>query len=75
MGSRCYIPVFNTNSNAGYTAVFSTSKGGETAGSVANNVFSSSTKTAYLGGETAGSVASSSSGGCSSGGCSYTAIA
>lgn len=75
MKSGNYVPIFNISSNGGYVALFSTSKGGETAGSVANNISSSSIRTAYIGGETAGSVASSSSGGFSSGGCSYTAIA
>ena len=75
MGSRCYISLFNTTGQAGHVALFSSSKGGETAGSVANNGFSSSSSISSFGGETAGSVASS-SGGCSSGGCSsFTAIA
>ena len=69
-----YISFLNTSGNTGHTALFSSSKGGETAGSVANNIFSSSTQVASLGGETAGSVAGS-FGGSFSGGCSFTAIA
>ena len=76
MGNN-YISFFNTTGTTGHTALFSTSKGGETAGSVANNGFSSA-NVAYIGGETAGSVASSSGSSgssCSCGGCSFTAIA
>jgi len=76
MGNHGYLSFFNTTGSSGHTALFSTSKGGETAGSVAANyIFSSSSKIASLGGETAGSVASSSGGSFSSGGCSFTAIA
>lgn len=75
MGNHGYLSFFNTTGSFGHTALFSSSKGGETAGSVANNIFSSSSKVASLGGETAGSVASSSCGSFSGGGCSFTAIA
>ena len=76
MGTGTYIPLFNTNGAGGgmYTPSFG---GGETAGSVANNGFSSAIDFSYYGGETAGSVASSSGGSscCSSCGCSFSAIA
>ena len=62
MGNTPCTSLFNRNSN-GYTALFSTSKGGETAGSVAFGP--NGTSIAY-GGETAGSIASSFSGGSSS---------
>ena len=74
-----YVSLINISSGqTGHTAVFSASRGGgETAGTVASNGFSSAADISYFGGETAGSVASSSggsSGGCC-GGCSFTAIA
>ncbi len=75
MGNGTYIPVFNVANMAGYTTVFSTSKGGETAGSVARNGASTSSGSAFQGGETAGSVACGGSSGGFSGGCSYSAIA
>ena len=63
----------NTSGNNGYTVTFSASKGGESAGTVANNSSSSS----YKGGESAGTVAGSFGGSsCASFCCgSFTAIA
>jgi len=75
MGRKGYVSLLNINGSGSPVVLFSTAKGGETAGSVAS-YFNSSSRIAYLGGETAGSVASSSSGGSFSGCCSsFTAIA
>ena len=68
-----YVTLFSNAAFGGNSTVFSVSRGGETAGSVARNHGASG-----FGGETAGSVASSSFGsscGSSSGGCSFSAIA
>lgn len=74
MGRSGYLSLLNVSGTNSHVAVFSTSRGGETAGSVASS--GTSLRTAYIGGETAGSVASSSSGGSFSGACSsFTAIA
>ena len=69
-----YVTLFSHAAFSGHNTVFSVSRGGETAGSVARN----SSGVSGFGGETAGSVASSfggSSSGSSSGGCSFSAIA
>lgn len=76
MGNGKYISLLNSSGSSGHVALFSASKGGETAGSVAYS--SSNTVVAFYGGETAGSVASSYTGGSSSCGSScgsFTAIA
>ena len=72
MGIGNYISLLNSKGISGHMALFSTSKGGETAGSVAYNESLHSIIT-YQGGETAGSVANSFSGGSSSSGnsCGY----
>ncbi len=79
MGSGNYLSLLNLSGMSGHVALFSSSKGGETAGSVAFNSFSSSkSRFSGNGGETAGSVANSFSGGSSSCGSScgsFTAIA
>lgn len=72
MGNRNYISLLNSSGSSGHTALFSVSKGGETAGSVAFS--SSSSMFAYYGGETAGSVASSYTGSYSSCGSSCTSF-
>ena len=77
MGNGNYISLLNSSGHSGHVALFSSSKGGETAGSVAYNS-SSKSRFAYYGDETAGSVASSFSGGSSSCGSScgsFSAIA
>ena len=60
MGIGNYISLLNSSGNQGHVALFSSSKGGETAGSVAYNS-SSKSRFPYQGGETAGSVAYNSS--------------
>ena len=77
MGIGNYISLLNSSGNQGHVALFSSSKGGETAGSVAYNS-SSKSRFSYQGGETAGSVAYSFSVGSSSCGSScgsFSAIA
>ncbi len=77
MGNGIYISLLNSSGMSGHVALFSSSKGGETAGSVAYNS-SSKSRFSYRGGETAGSVANSFSGGSSSCGSScgsFSAIA
>lgn len=73
MSNGGYTSLINRNSN-GYTALFSPSKGGESAGTIAFGP--NGTSIAY-GGESAGTIASSYSGSSSSCGCScgsFTAI-
>lgn len=69
-----YVSLFSNSTFGGHNTVFSVSRGGETAGSVARSTYGAS----GMGGETAGSIASSSCGsssGSSSCGCSFSAIA
>lgn len=73
MNNGGYASLISRNSN-GYTVLFSSSKGGESAGTIAFGP--NGTSIAY-GGESAGTVASSYTGGSSTCGCScgsFTAI-
>ena len=75
MGSGNYISLLNSNGTSGTFALFSPSKGGETAGSVAYGSSSLNSGIAYKGGETAGSVAySGGSSSCGSSCSSFSAI-
>ncbi len=78
MGAGNYISLLNSSRTFGYVSLFSSSKGGETAGSIAFGSTAAKSRFSNQGGETAGSVANSFSGGyssCGSSGCSFSAIA
>ncbi len=75
MGNGNYISLLSSNNTCGSVVLFSSSKGGETAGSVAFFSPSSNSGIAYQGGETAGSVAYSSGSSCGTSCGSFSAIA
>lgn len=75
MNGAQYVSLLSTNGSTNHTALFSSSKGNETAGSVART--SSYGTSSSINNETAGSIASSGTGtsSSSSGGGSFSAIA